>query len=1367
MPIAPTGAAPAPSPLPTVSRRAVEKPPDPSPEQVAALEELEKEAVDYERDAKDYRGAVTRIIKHHYEERRRRILAALDAEINIEAGKLRDAREEAIHRLEALVARYSGPNAHPESTPDGMYRLAALYEERARESSDDKQMMAGLQQAIELYRQIVREYSGFAQIAGVYYYLGHALTDAGRIEEAQQVWRALVCHNHFKYPVPPDPKDPTKDKILRVPQDHSEDWWLGWMQRHPIPFDILRKQPKEERRPTRPRGGRRPVLEEKPEEVVEGDEEVFNTPYPEDCRFIAQEVEPGAEPSYVAEIWWQLGDYHFEELDPWGGPFNLNRAEAAYRHSLKYMKPPVHGVSMYKLAWTFYKQQRYRTAIEQYVRLLDYTDEIEKKTGDPGADFRNEAYAYVAGSLTFIDFEGPETNDPFIARNDIFDVEEDAAVIEQKMHVAIERIQDATLIPQDRGWTVEIYKALAREFKEYNHFQNLIEMSELILAKWPTHRDAPFIQNQIAEIYETLALQSKEGTAAREQYTRRALEARTKLAMYVGRTPWVEANKEDPEAIHTAERLVRVGLRRAAADHTNEARRLVQIALRTGEKAERDTTFEQALSEYRFAASAWSGYLAQDENADDAYESRFWRADAYRNIIMITVALRRMPSRSDLDLAYRAARDVRDSNENDKYLPQAAKFVVDVAFQEVAANYNLYKTSEGAQGLEKRTDLKFEGEGENRRVVKEPLPPVLQQMVAAWDEFIEAVPIDADPGKNHQRYAYNAGEVNFLYGQFEEARRRLSPIYASQCGVSEVGYQAWAKLLTMANLEENIEQSRALAKAAEQKTCALDEEQRVKEEGLRRPTLQRGYYIDAGKVFTEAEKMPEGEERDKMWRRAAALYREALDKAPDRDEAPEAAMNGAFAYKQVGEYDKAIAMYKQFIEAYGNEEMLDKLENGDPKADPPKPPDPKRHAERVTKLKLAYDTLATAYVLFFSYPTAAETFDKISRNRRFESEARRDAARNAVVLYANMGNRAKMISARDELYGLGPSAKERAEIDWLVASADLKAWDERGVDRGTNQAARLAAGRSMEDFYQSHAGAPAAAAFTVQAAYQASKLRRAGSDPRYKDWCDKTISAFAAFKRGADVVEGRNQAVGSLQADMAAECEYRDLDAAIKKDFDYASGFHRYKGVLTAVAKEFKEDAEVKAKAWAEKLQHVITEYESRPWAVAARARQGSLYDSCRTGLYEAREPGLKLYDAKEEETLKKADKICEEGLSDSACDMAEDFRAGRKAKWRETRENYLRDADQLMLRGYVEAILWAKATKVRIDAVDQTIRRLAFFTDIIGDEKLRAYTEQLADPSTKQPFQYQDGMFLCMRRGQIVTAEPKVLLDPLPVVVQ
>ncbi|WP_438004400.1 hypothetical protein WME89_37265 [Sorangium sp. So ce321] len=1333
-----------------VGRKQAPPPPPPTPAQLAALAALEKEAAAYEKAARDYRSAITRIVQHHYEDRRRRILSSLDREIETERKGLRDAREEAIRRLEVFVQRYSGPNAHPENTPDAMFRLAALYEERARTDSDvSEDLSVALLPAIALYKRVISEFPQYRELAGIYYYLGHALNDSVRFPEAQQVWRSLVCHNKYPYPVAPDPKDPTRDTVGKLPQDHDADYWTGWESRHPTPIGSTPggRAVQSARRAAR---GQAPAVE---------DETAYVDPYPDDCQPIPQKTALGAEPRYIAEVWWQIGDYHFNEIDRAGGPFNYNRAESGYRQSIKYKKPPVHGVAMYKLAWTYFKQQRYETSVRQFIELLRYTDEQEKLTGDPGADFRAEAYTYIAGSLTYLDFVGPGPDEPYIPRNDVLDVETDPRMAEQKMRIAIERVQDPKLIPQDQKWTVEIYKALAMEFKELNQYRNTIEVSEIILQKWPMHRDAPVVQNQIADIYDTLTSQSREGTAERALNSAKALEARTKLAQYVGMTPWVEANKDDPEAIQTAERLVRGGLRRAAADHTNAGSALVQQALTVNEKETRDPIFERALSEYRLAAQGWAGYLAQDENAPDAYESRYWLADAHHMVVVITVAMDRSPTAQEVELARSSAVGVRDSNEDDKYLQPAAYMVVDTAHQGLLDRHKLFQRTNGAEGLEPREKLKIVGEGDEQRVLAEPLPPQVQAAVTARDEYIQRVPPALDAPKNIDLYAFQAADYYFLYGQFAEARRRLEPIYNTQCGKTEFGYKAWERLTTMSNLENNVEQSRKLAEAALTRSCAVSEEQKLKEGDIARPTISRGYYLDAARAFEKAEKMPDGPARIAAWREAAALYRVALEKAPARDEAPEAAMNGAYCYKQVGDYDQAIEMYSLFIKEYGNEANLAKLEKGDPDANPPKNPDPKRYAERVKYLKQAYDALSAAYVLFFNYRSAAETYDTIARNPRFEQAARRDAARNSVLLYANIGERDKMTASRATFMSLNPPPEQKADIDFLVASADLKAWDEQGSDEGPNRAARTKATQTMEAYYKANKNNPAASGYVVQAAYHASKMRSAASDPRALEWCKNTMTAFTSFRNAA--TGDKPKALGSVQADMAAECAYKAIDDRIKAEFDYDTGHHRYEGVIDQVKRAFEADIKKANDRYWKELQEVITAYESRPWSAAARARQGSLYDSCRTGLYNARPPGLRLYTDKEEKLLKLAETSDREDLQETA----DALRQNRREQWRAARERLLADADVAMVKFYVESVVWAKAWKVRSPAVDYAIQRLAFFTDILGDAKLREWSQGIIDPETKRPFEYKDGLFLRTRPGMTPPLAPDGLPLPLPVV--
>ncbi len=1361
-------------PAPTVRKQAP-PPPPPTPQQLAALGELEKEADAYEKAARDYRSAITGIVQHHYKDRRQRVLAALDAEIATEEKGLRDAREEAIRRLEQFVNKYSGKNAHPENTPDAMFRLAALYEERARASDSNEDLALGLKPAVLLYKRVIREFPQYRELAGIFYYLGHAYNDSNRFAEAQQVWRALVCRNKYVYPVPPDPKDPEKDSVAKLPQDHDRDYWTGWDARHPTPLGGNPLGAKGSGAPKKtPPGtsakkaaaagkGKGKEKEKEKDSGVPDDEVVFKNPYTEDCVPIPQKTAPGQEPRYIAEVWWLIGDYHFNEIDHSAGPFNFNRAEAGYKQSLKYKKPPVHGVAMYKLAWTYFKQQRYETSVRAFVDLLRYSDEQEKATGDPGTDFRSEAYTYIAGSLTYIDFAGPGPEDPYIPRNDVLDLGLDPRAAEQQMRIAIERVQDEKLIPQKEKWTVEIYRALVQEYKELNQHRNMVEVSELILKKWPMYRDAPLIQNQIADIYDLLASQSREGTPERALNSAKALEARTKLSRYIGNTDWVEANKNDPEAIQQAERLVRGGLRRAAADHTNAGSALMQQALGIGDKESRDPVLERALSEYKLAVQGWSGYLTEDENAPDAYETRFWLADAYHNIVVILVAMERTPTQNEVDNARKSAVTVRDSNEDDKYLQPSAYFVVDVAHQVLMDQYKLHERSKGAQGIEKRDQVKTTGEGDQLKVVADPLPKEVLAAIAARDEYVVRVPVERDvvtrdqgtkaDVKNSNLYAYDAAELYFLYGQFAEAKKRYEAIYKEQCKTTPFGFKAWDRLTTMATLEHDVDGSRKLAQEHEKTPCMMSKEDEVRAKDKSKRIIAGGYYIDAYRAFKKAEEMKDGPERAKQWREAGALYRVALEKAPARDEAPEAAINGAIAYKQVGDYDQAIEMYNLFIKEYGNEERLQKLQKGDPAKK--EPAEPEKYKTRVGFLKRAYDALSDAYVLFFNYRTAAETYDTIAKNARFPEDHRRKAARNAVLIYANVGDREKMSSARTTFLGLKPSAESKADIDYLVASADLKTWDEHAPDEGPNRGERLKAIASMDNFFATNKNNSAASAYVVLAAYHAAKMRKAGRDTKAAEWCKNTITAFEKYKSSSG-----GKVLGTLQADMAAECAYNAIDEKIRAEFDYDTGHHRYTGVIDKVTKAYNDDLK-KAEKYFDELKAVIDRFQSRPWSVAAKARQGSLYDSCRTGLYNARPPGLRIYTDKEEKFLK----LAETSGRDDLQEKADAFRQKRREDWRATRERLFNDGDRPMIKFYIEAVIWSRAWKVRNPPVDNAIQRLAFFTDILTDVKMREYAQGILDPETKQPFEYKDGIFLRTRPGMTPNLQPNGLPGPLPVV--
>lgn len=1308
--------------------------PPPTAAQLKAFTILQQEAADYERGTKNFRRNLTMIVRHHYEERRKRVLSALDRELSVEKRGLEESRDEAISRLEEFVARYSGANADPRATPDAMFRLGALYEEKAR-ARTDADLALGLEPAIGVYRRIIREFPKYEETAAVHYYLGHSFTDAGRIEEGQQAWRTLVCAS--RYSVQDDPKDAGKILLQPMPQDHDDKFWNDWYNKNPVPLD----QAKAKRVPKRGT-----------DQLVDTEELSFANPY-DACRPLPQQVEPGEDPRYLAEIWWQLGNFHFDQIDPRGGPYNLNRSVVAYQQSMQYTKPPIYGVSLYKLAWTFFKQQRYRTAVDHFIKLLAYADEQEAKTGDPGADFRQEAFTYVAGSLTYVDFDGPLPEHPYIPRSDVLDTESDPVRAEEKMAIAIQRVQDPQLIPQDKKWTVEIYKALAQEFIEITQNRNSVATLELTLRKFPMDRDAPVMQNKVAELYDQLSRLAPDGSAARAEYGSKALEARTKLAAYVGTTPWVDANRDDPEALTTAEQLVKGGLKRAAADHTNFARAYKDKALELNDAGEQRALVEKAIAEYRLAETGWSAYLEQDAQAMDAYESRFWLADSRFWVVVLQAGIGRSPQPAEVKAARDSAAAVRDSNEDDKYLQPSAYYVVTIAEKVQEDQYRLFQESGGRQGIEKRDELKFSGEGDARKPVQEAMPGPILDAIKARDEYNDRIPIDRDPQKNGLLYAFQSADLYFVYGDFQNAKKRFRPLYEQYCGVNEWGYKSWEKLISMSNFEGDAAESRKLA---EGKSCAYDAETQKAEENIRKPVKQGVAYLDARKLYDEAEKMAEGVERNKKWREAAAAYKVALDSAPDRDEAPEAAMNGAFAYKQVGEYDKAIEMYELFISRYGNEKTLATLRSGDAKAKPPVAAQPKKYEERVKYLQNAYDALAGAYVLFFNYPRAAETYDKISNNQNFPEKSRRESARQGLSLYASLGDRGGMTRSRERFQSLGASPREMAEADFIVASAELKRWDPYSGDEGANAAARRSAQRAMEDYYTVNKNKDSAAQFVVQAAYWSAKTRKAVLAGDTDKWWNSTIDAFEKWKRLAPQEGGKNSALGSKEANMAAEADFTMLDEQINRDFDYETGHHRYRGTMQEVIAQYGKDA-VEAKKWFDKLQHVNEAYVSPEWTTASVARQGSLYDALRTGLYNVRPPELKIFDAKTEALLKRAENSDNPDLQEKA-DAA---RVNANKTWRDKKEQELGSADSIMVERYANAVVFARRFNVANPQVIRAIRRLAFFTDVIGEAKMKQFT------STVRDLNYTEGMFPRMRPGISSAPPPNGAPSPLPAFVQ
>src|SRR5262249_20296129 len=142
--------------------------------------------------------------------------------------------------------------------------------------------------------------------------------------------------------------------------------------------------------------------------------------------------------------------------------------------------------------------------------------------------------------------------------------------------------------------------------------------------------------------------------------------------------------------------------------------------------------------------------------------------------------------------------------------------------------------------------------------------------------------------------------------------------------------------------------------------------------------------------------------------------------------------------------------------------------------------------------------------------------------------------------------------------------------------------------------------------------------------------------------------------------------------------------------------------------------------------------------------------------LYNVRPPALKMFDAKTEALLKRAENSDDADLQAKA----DEVRVSVQQAWRNKRDQELDSADKIMIDRYGTSIVLAKRYNVSNPGVLRAIRRLASVTEVIGEAKMKQFTASVKD------LNYTEGMFQRMRPGQVSTPPPGGLPEPLPVAV-
>jgi tetratricopeptide (TPR) repeat protein len=575
------------------------------------------------------------------------------------------------------------------------------------------------------------------------------------------------------------------------------------------------------------------------------------------------------ESRFLAEAWTRIGEHHFDrgELEP---------AIYAYSQVLPFKDSPYFDKALYKLAWSYYRADRFPEAVRRFDELVVLAD--RKQHGDAtekkeGSSLRGESIQYLALSFAERDWDGDGRDD------------EDAGLLRAVAHY---RGREAE--PHVR----EVFARMGDLLFDRTDFGRAGEVYKYTLDHWPAAADNPKLQERIVAAYE------------RQRLFEQALREREALAKnYLAGSPWYEKNRNNPSALEQAQELAEASLMNAVLRRHDSAQLLREKAV-----AQKDPKLlAQAALEYQKAADSYETYLQQHPSGKHAYEYSYYLAESL-------FYGQKYPE------AAAAYERCRDADPAGKFAEDAAYGAVKSREEAVAA---LYRSGEAVE-----PPLPVVGKV-TPPVQPLPMPEGVSKLQAAYDRYAALL-----PGSDKTAViAYKAAELDFRFLRFPAARMRFQSLLAQHCK-SERAVDAGNALLVSYTIENDLDHieewtgrikaagcgaGTALAQSQAGNIQKLSAQVRFKKaERL----LEEKQYAAAASLFVQlVDQDPRGVDSDKAVFNAAVAnenlkrfgaateqYERVVRDYPQSNLLDEALFRAAVNHQRFFAFDKAVAAYK-------------------------------------------------------------------------------------------------------------------------------------------------------------------------------------------------------------------------------------------------------------------------------------------------------------------------------------------------------------------------------------------------------------------------------------------------------------------------
>lgn len=790
---------------------------DGTSEDAKALDDLQEAVGSFAAAQQSYSGAVNEVIKQQYELRRRELSEGYDVQIKRVEADEKVRRADAIARFEAFLAKYPSDKRW---TPDALFRLAELYFER---SNDEYIAAVDAAQTAPAGANapIAPPTPDYTKTVDLYKRLISAFPDYRLIDGAYYLLGYCLGEMNEELQA--------KQAFLALVCGNK--------------YRALDPPPA-----PKPSTGSEAA-------------EPFVDPY--------SECVPVSEASrFVPEAWTRIGESHFDNSE-------LELAVAAYSRVLKYKDSSYYDKALYKLAWSYFRLDRYPDAIKNFDALVSLSETEKKESGNEGSELEKEAIQYLGISFAEKDWNDDQADD-FPSPNP----SDPVAVQEQRAHVqALTRIEDFYRGRDGDTYVPTVYKKLGDIYYDETEYLQAIQVYRRLLEKWPYEPDNPKVQDRIVKAYKL-----------RRDFDHALVETEKLANDYSRGSEWRKHNAGNTEALAAADDIREQSLASTAVEHHKAAQALKKLALASHPPD--GAKLEQALREYAQAANGYADYLQSFPNSKNTYDYTFFYAEA-------------LYYSRQFNMAAQQYEKVRDSNLDNRYLE-------DAAFDTVKSLESLLdeETRAGKLTLPALPDAN-KLQAPVRAI---PMPPEVRRLQGAYDAFVERVPASG----RVPVMAYKAAEIDFRYLDFDKARPRMEGVLEKYCKENDVAQQAGAAILATYTIEKNLDKIIEWGEKLSSKQCGTPGKVATagaggEKDGLAK-TINDAKFLKAQQAF-DAGKFEE----------AAGEFVKLVDGDPQNKSGnnDKALNNAAVAYEKVSRFAAATRLYERIVNEYPKSQFVD------------------------------------------------------------------------------------------------------------------------------------------------------------------------------------------------------------------------------------------------------------------------------------------------------------------------------------------------------------------------------------------------------------------------------------------------------------